>query len=67
MYEICSKLTIKTLEGRYWRRSGELWTHSTHYSGFSVVDFEQVNAGWAFIVFSQVTKYQLNNPEHFVG
>ena len=33
--EICSKLTIKTSERRYWRRSS-----------VSVVNFEQVNGGW---------------------
>ena len=32
--EICSKLTIKTLERRQWRRSGVF-----------IVNFEQVNAG----------------------
>ena len=31
MYEICSKLTLKTLED------------VTHWSGVSIVDFEQVN------------------------
>ena len=32
--EICSKLTIKTPERRHW-------------PGVSIVNFEQVNAGWA--------------------
>ena len=31
----CSKLTIKTKERRHWRRSG-----------VSIVNFEQLNAGW---------------------
>ena len=34
-YEKCSKLTIKIPERRQWRRSS-----------VSVVNFEQVNAGW---------------------
>ena len=35
MCAICSKLTIKTLEQRWWCRSG-----------VSIVDFDQENAGW---------------------
>ena len=46
MCEICSKLTIKTLERRQWRHSGtfivKLWTYFTS----SIVDFEQVNISW---------------------
>ena len=51
MYEICSKLRIKTPEWLHWSR----WPHSvvffqllpdfTHYSGVSVVDIYRVNAG----------------------
>ena len=50
MCEICSKLTIKTLEQRQWRRSAvfivnfELISH--YYSGASIVHLEEVNAGW---------------------
>ena len=36
--KICSKLTIKTPERRYWRRSG-----------IFIVNFEQVNVGWGRI------------------
>ena len=36
MCEICSQLTVKTAE-----------RHFTHYSGVSIVNSEQVNAGWA--------------------
>ena len=48
--EICSKLIIKTPERRHWRRCGvfiiKLWTYFTPCSSVSIVDFEQVNAGW---------------------
>ena len=44
--EICSKLTIKIPE-RSWRRSGIfIVTYFTHCSSLSIVNFEQVNAGW---------------------
>ena len=39
--EICSKLTINTPERRHWRR-----TYFTPCSSVSIVNFEQVNAGW---------------------
>ena len=45
--EICSKLTIKTPERCYWRRSGVFIVNSEHISlcsSVSVVNFEQVNA-----------------------
>ena len=42
--EICSKLTIKTPEWRYWRRSGVF-----------IVNFEQVNASWVPYLWSLVT------------
>ena len=47
-YEICSKLTIKTSERRQWRRCFhcQLWTYFTSWSSVSIVNFEQVNAGW---------------------
>ena len=35
--EICSKLTVKTLERRQWRRSGVF-----------IVNFEHVFASWVF-------------------
>ena len=52
MCEICSKLTIKTPERPYWRRSGVfivnfeqiLW----NCSGAVIVDFEQVNTTQAY-------------------
>ena len=28
-----------------------LWTGFTHFSGVSIVDFEQVNAGWVTTVY----------------
>ena len=47
-YEIYSKLTIKTTERRYWRRSGVLinFEHISHVSSVFIVDFEQVNVSW---------------------
>ena len=47
-YEIYSKLTIKTTERRYWRRSGVLinFEHISHVSSVSIVNFEQVNVSW---------------------
>ena len=49
--EICSKLTIKTPEQHHWRRSGvfivNYGTYFTPYSSVSIINFEQVNAGWA--------------------
>ena len=44
---LCSELTIKTPEGRHWRRSGVficwLGTYFTPFSSTSIFDFEQVN------------------------
>ena len=47
-YEICSKLTIKASERHQWRRCFhcQLWTYFTSWSSVSIVNFEQVNAGW---------------------
>ena len=48
--EIFSKLTINTSERRHWRRFGILIVNFEHISHFvlvfSIVNFEQVNAGW---------------------
>ena len=48
--EIFSKLTINTSERRHWRRFGSLIVNFEHISHlvlvFSIVNFEQVNAGW---------------------
>ena len=47
--EICSKLTIKTLERRYCCCSGVFivsFEHISHLVLVSIVNFEQVNAGW---------------------
>ena len=40
MCEICSKLTIKTLEPRHWDQISHI------FSGILIVDFELVNTGW---------------------
>ena len=48
--EICSKLTIKPPTRRLWRRFGGFivnFEHISHlFSTVSIVNFEQVNAGW---------------------
>ena len=52
MGEICSKLTVKTIERRQWHRYSVficlLWTDFIHCFGVSNIDFEQVNAGWDY-------------------
>ena len=48
--EMCSKLTVKIPERRQWRRSGIFIVNFEHnftpFSTVSIVNFEQVNAGW---------------------
>ena len=48
--EICSKLTIKPPKRRHWRRFGVFIVNFEHIShlcfSVSIVNFEQVNAGW---------------------
>ena len=50
--EICSKLTITPPKRRQWCRFGGFivnFEHISHLcSSFSIVNFEQVNAGWVF-------------------
>ena len=51
MCETCSKLTIKTTEGRHWRRSGAFivnFEHISHLSLVSIAEFEQVNVCSSF-------------------
>ena len=57
MYEICSKLTIKTTEQRQWRSAGvfiaNFEKYSTYCSGVPNIDFEQVDTnrdGFFFLV-----------------
>ena len=49
-FEICSKLTIKTPKRRHWRGFGFFivnFEHISHLcSSVSIVNIEQVNAGW---------------------
>ena len=49
MREICSKLTIKTLEQHHWRRFGVFLVNFEHISQLcscvSISNFEQANAG----------------------
>ena len=47
--EVCSKLTIKIPERPHWRLSGIFivnFEHISHLASVSIVNFEQVNAGW---------------------
>ena len=59
MCEICSKLTIKILERRHWRRSGIFICNFEHFftpcSSVSIVNFEQVNTGWEVTTINLVT------------
>ena len=52
--EVCSKLIMKTPRRRHWRRRFGIFTvnfeHISHLcSSVSLVNFEQVNAGWEVI------------------
>ena len=47
-WKICLKLTLKTPERCQWLAF--IWTDFTHFTGVSVVDFEQVNDGWVWII-----------------
>ena len=53
--EICSKLTIKTPKRRYWRRFGVFIVNFEHIShpcsSDSIVNFEQINAGWVELIY----------------
>ena len=50
MFEICSKLTIKTPKRRHWRRFGVFIDNFEHISHLCsivfIANFKQVNAGW---------------------
>ena len=46
MNEICSKLTVKTLERHQWRRSSVANVTLNTFSGVSIANFGQINAGW---------------------
>ena len=64
--EICSKLTIKTPEGRYCSRSVVFIVNSeqiffTSFSSISIVDFEQVKVGQVMSLvsfYTQTFKYK---------
>ena len=57
--EICSKLTIKPPKQRQWRCFGGFivnFEHISHLcSSVSIVNFEQVNAGWDKDVYAIVS------------
>ena len=50
-WKICLKLTLKTPERCQWLVF--IWTDFTHCTGVSVVDFEQVNDGWVWIIWDR--------------
>ena len=53
--EICSELTIKTLERCQWGCSDVFIVNSEHVltpcSSVTIFKFEQVNAGWGMLIF----------------
>ena len=55
--EICSELTIKTLERCQWRRSGVFIVNFEHFhtcSVVSIVNFEHINvAWWTYLLFKK--------------
>ena len=56
----CSSLPIGNTERRQWLRSGFFninWTDFLYYSGVSIVDSEQVNVAWEWIVSVNSTCY----------
>ena len=62
--EVCSKLTIKTPERCHCRRSGVFIVNLEHISHLvSIVNFEQVNAGWVDVW--QGPKYISVHIQHF--
>ena len=46
MNEICSKLTVKKLQRHQWRRSSVANVTLNTFSGVSIANFGQINAGW---------------------
>ena len=63
--EICSRLIIKTLERCHWRRSGSFIVNFeynfTPFSSVSIINYEQVNAGWVFPVLTMFMWYVNKN------
>ena len=68
-YEICSKLTITTPLASFRYLCRLLWTYFTPCSLVSIVNFEQVYAGWAISVtfttalYLQPNEYNLANSQ----
>ena len=66
--EICSKLTIKTPERRYWRRSGVFIVNCEHVSHLvnfvnSIVNFELVNVHW--VIENKYKSYWNSECKHY--
>ena len=51
MYEICSKLTIKTSERYQW-----------HHSGVFIVNFEQISLEFSFLILKYMSTHSLDAP-----
>ena len=65
--EICSELTIKTLERCQWRRSGVFIVNFEHFhtcSVVSIVNFEHINVAWWTYCCSRKTLFWKLN-EHY--
>ena len=64
MCGICSKLTIKTLEGRHWRHSDVFIVNFEQILHivllFSTDDFEHVNAGWVTGIYENTSSLGQN-------
>ena len=46
MFRVNNKDTRTTLLASFWYRYCLIWTYFTPYSSVSIVNFEQLNAGW---------------------
>ena len=64
MCGICSKLTVKTLEGRHWRHSDVFIVNFEQILHivllFSTDDFEHVNAGWVTDIYENTSSLGQN-------
>ena len=48
-FKVNNKNTRTTAVTSFWCCYCQLWTDFTHCSGVSIVDFEQINAGWVVV------------------
>ena len=59
MFKVNNKDTKTTPMASFWCLYRLLWTYFTSYSSVSIVNFEQVNAGWGVFsgIFQKEVKY----------